>query len=253
MNPYESRELVAQYLLFHYGKAEEILPWSFGPQEGLDFPLRTALETWSLDDLQGLPPSRALDIGCAVGRSCFALSEVFEEVIGIDFSQAFIDAAETIQKEGQLAYDYPKQGSLTQAAIATRPDSGNASRIKFRQGDAQKLRSSGLGGFQLVHAANLIDRLPEPVSFLESLTDLIEPGGLLILTSPYTWLEGFTPKTNWIGGYEEAGETWPNLQRLLSQHFELLREQDMPMLIPEHHRKYQWSVPHASTWRRRAE
>ena len=40
MSIYESDKLLAEYLLFHYGAAEEILPYGFGPREALDFAVR---------------------------------------------------------------------------------------------------------------------------------------------------------------------------------------------------------------------
>ena len=42
-NPYESERLLAEYLLFHYGTAEEILPPGApgGMREALDFAVRT--------------------------------------------------------------------------------------------------------------------------------------------------------------------------------------------------------------------
>ena len=36
-NPYESTMLLGEYLLFHYGKEDEVLPWSKGPVEALGF------------------------------------------------------------------------------------------------------------------------------------------------------------------------------------------------------------------------
>jgi hypothetical protein len=40
-NPYESTKLLGEYLLFHYGKNEEVLPWPNGPVEALGFTKRT--------------------------------------------------------------------------------------------------------------------------------------------------------------------------------------------------------------------
>ena len=40
MNPYESDKLLHEYLLFHYGRAEEVLPWPGGPYAALDYPVR---------------------------------------------------------------------------------------------------------------------------------------------------------------------------------------------------------------------
>ena len=51
-----------------------------------------------------------------------------------------------------------------------------------------------LGSFDLVHAANLLCRLPNPQAFLDRLNELVAPGGQLLLTTPFTWLEDFTPK-----------------------------------------------------------
>jgi 2-polyprenyl-3-methyl-5-hydroxy-6-metoxy-1,4-benzoquinol methylase len=43
--------------------------------------------------------SRALDVGCAVGASSFVLGKYFGDVLGVDFSQNFIDAANTLKEK----------------------------------------------------------------------------------------------------------------------------------------------------------
>ena len=67
------------------------------------------------------------------------------------------------------------------------------SRLSFYQGDACNLPSD-LGQFGCVLAANLVCRLPNPYQFLDRLPSLVAPGGVLVITSPYSWLEEFTPK-----------------------------------------------------------
>ena len=72
-------------------------------------------------------------------------------------------------------------------------------------------------------ASNLIDRLREPARFLRDIAPRLRSGGLLVLTSPYTWLTDYTPKANWLGGVRENGEalgTYQALQRLLAAEFE---------------------------------
>ena len=61
------------------------------------------------------------------------------------------------------------------------------------QGDACNLPSD-LGHFGCILAANLIDRLHTPSDFLDRLPGLVAPNGIVVLTSPYTWLEQFTEK-----------------------------------------------------------
>ena len=67
------------------------------------------------------------------------------------------------------------------------------SKVHFQQGDACNL-DPNLGQFGCVLAANLICRLPEPMSFLEALPRLVVPGGIVVITSPYTWMKDYTPE-----------------------------------------------------------
>src|ERR1700739_4426570 len=102
MNIYETDQLLAEYLLFHYGEDAEVLPWPAGPVNALRYPIRCVTECFNL---VGLPPrARALDLGCAVGRSSFELARHCSEVIGIDYSQNFIEAAEKIRVDGTHSY-----------------------------------------------------------------------------------------------------------------------------------------------------
>ena len=109
MNPYESNKLLNEYLLFHYGAPEQILPWDSGPESALNFAVRTVRDTI---DWNSIPETaRALDIGCAVGRSSFEFSIDCSEVIGIDYSQSFVDAADQIRNKGSLSYKRLEEGS----------------------------------------------------------------------------------------------------------------------------------------------
>ena len=65
--------------------------------------------------------SRALDVGCAVGRSTFELARGLKEVIGIDYSQSFIDAADILRSKGQMPYNLVQEGDLFSEAVATVP------------------------------------------------------------------------------------------------------------------------------------
>ena len=58
-------------------------------------------------------PSRVLDIGCAVGRSTFELTESFDEAVGIDYSQSFINMCNTLKEKGEIQYSVTTVGDLT--------------------------------------------------------------------------------------------------------------------------------------------
>jgi hypothetical protein len=106
------------------------------------------------------------------------------------------------------------------------------SRVVFVQGDACELSLSALGGvpFHVILGANLLCRLPYPRRFLAALPALLEPQGFLVLPSPYTWLQQYTPKSEWIGGYTDpvTGKEVRSaeaLQQIMEEkgHFKLVR------------------------------
>lgn len=240
MNIYETRRLLDEYLLFHYGAPHEMLPWEQGPSSALGFAVRTVTE---LADFS-LKPATALDLGCAVGRSSFELAKHSQSVIGIDYSHSFVDAAKALITS-ELPYQRLDEASAMTELIAKAPADSPRERVQFEQGDAMHLRS-GLGSFHLVHAANLLCRLTDPQLLIQRLPDLVKQGGQLLLTTPCTWLEEFTPRGNW-----PQGSTRDWLKSVLSEHFDLALEKDLPFLIREHARKYQWSVALGTRWIRR--
>ena len=246
-NIYESDRLVREYLLFHYGSAEEILPWSDGPRGALGFAERCVSELLDLSCAEA--NTRALDVGCAVGRSSFELARHCREVTGIDSSRAFVASATRVGKEREVAYEFTIEGERTSPAVARLPQGVDPSRVSFEVGDAMALRAD-LGSFDVVLAANLLCRVPDPQKFLARLPALVRPGGQLLLTTPFTWLEDYTPREHWIGG--RAGESSADaLRALLSPHFALRAEKDLPFLIREHARKFQWSMAWGTRWVRK--
>jgi putative 4-mercaptohistidine N1-methyltranferase len=248
---YETDAALSQYLLFHYGTAEEILPYPGGPREALFYPVRCVTEC--LDQALLPPSARALDLGCAVGRSSFELGRLCGSVLGIDFSSSFITAARKLQTGGSLRYRYQVEGDRFATGRATAPDGVDLSRVAFETGDATRLPDS-LGAFDVVLMANLIDRLAAPMACLQRLPDLLNPGGQLILTSPYTWSEEYTPNSAWLTRLpgNETGTTFGGLSLALGGAFELITRKNLPFLIREHARKFQWSMAEATIWRRRA-
>ncbi|MBT4799153.1 methyltransferase domain-containing protein [Akkermansiaceae bacterium] len=235
---YETDRYVGEYLLFHYGKPKEILPWEHGPAAALDFPVRT------VGYFAKGSVGRSLDVGCAVGRSSFELGRTSSEVIGIDFSRAFITAAEKIGAGQTLSCQRLEEAGEVTTVNVSRPGGTDGGGITFEVGDAMNLRDE-LGKFDRVHAANLVCRLPEPRRFLSKLASLVRNGGELVLATPCTWLEEFTQKENW-----PEGRTLDWLKKELGNDFELIEVADEPFLIRETARKFQWTVSMVTKWKR---
>ncbi|MEI7816658.1 MAG: 5-histidylcysteine sulfoxide synthase [Desulfuromonadales bacterium] len=241
---YESDALAAQYCDAHYG------PGHFGVA---NFPLVCA--KIALEEMCGRPLGQALDLGCALGRSSFELAQGgFDKVTGLDFSTRFFRLAARMQEEGSLRYALPEEGEIAsfhESSLAELGLEGARDKVQFYQGDACNLPEK-FSGYDLVLAANLLDRLYSPRRFLSMIHERMNPSGLLVLTSPYTWLEEYTKKEEWLGGYREAGEpvrSLDGLKDVLEQHFRLVGEpRDVPFVIRETGRKFQHTVAELTVW-----
>ncbi len=241
---YESDTLAAQYCDAHYGEE----------QFGVANYAQTCAEI-SLEFMEGRRKGHALDLGCAVGRASFELARGgFQRVTGLDFSTRFFRLATRMQEEGYLRYAFPEEGeilSFHEASLSELGLAGLRERVEFYQADACNLPEK-FTGYDLVLAANLIDRLYSPRRFLTSVHERMNPGGVLVITSPYTWLEEFTKKEEWLGGYKEAGENVFSLDGLteaLSPHFSMIgTPRDVPFVIRETRRKFQHSIAELTAW-----
>ncbi|MGQ9862382.1 MAG: 5-histidylcysteine sulfoxide synthase [Thiobacillaceae bacterium] len=245
-NLYETDRLLAQYCEFHYG------PEYFGVP---NFP--RACAELCLHYMAGRPRRRALDLGCATGRSAFELARGFEIVEGVDYTARFIRLALALKEVGEFAYAIPMEGDLSETRVIRLADLGlmqAADRVAFWQGDAANLKPQ-FKGYDLIFAGNLIDRMARPRAFLSTIHERLQSGGLLILTSPYTWLEEYTAKSEWIGGFERDGRavtTLDGLHAILNTHFHLVDRRDVPFVLRETARKFQHSLAEMTVWERRA-
>lgn len=242
---YESSQLLSEYAEFHFGDA-----W-----HGVEnFP--KALADIALDAIKGKVTGKALDLGCACGRASFELARQFDKVDAIDFSANFTRLGAKMAEQGAVRYARAEEGELVSYHTRTLHSMGleaYAQRVSFHQGDACNLKPQ-FAAYDLVLAANLIDRLYQPSLFLKDIAQRINDGGLLIIASPYTWLEEHTPKEHWIGGYKKDGESYSTLDGLkdhLSSHFKLVGEpRKVPFVIRETQHKFQHTLSELTIWER---
>ncbi|HEX4842918.1 MAG TPA: putative 4-mercaptohistidine N1-methyltransferase [Limnobacter sp.] len=246
-NPYETDELLHQYLAFHYGREY------FGVKNYAVHCAQIALQL-----LVNKPRRRALDLGCAVGRSSFELARGFEQVVGIDLSARFVEAAQELQAGESLQYFMRDEGELgrqVQTDLHEHQLNAVANKVRFEQGDACQLDAVH-ADYDLVFAGNLIDRVANPAAFLQDMQKRVVQGGLLIISSPYTLLDEYTPRSQWIGGYYAEGQArsvLDGMQDLLAPHFRLAQSPlNVPFVIRETARKFQHSVAEFTVWERLA-
>jgi len=125
--------------------------------------------------------TKALDLGCGVGRSSFILAKKFEKVEGVDISARFI----------QVGVDMLK----------------DKSNITFLQGDARNLKPN-FNSYDLVLLTVLKDRLYEPKLFLEDIKNRINDDAILVLVLPKEYSIDGMLKDNFIFLYSEDVDTY---------------------------------------------
>ncbi|CAF1290344.1 unnamed protein product [Adineta ricciae] len=244
-NTYETQQMVDMYVLMHWGEKQQ----RFDPliSAKIIFPKVPDLPIACAEFVNRFAThtDRALDLGCAVGRTTFELAITFNEVIGIDYSQNFISVARHLQQYGKFEYNRKDQGMQQTTLTAVVNPSIDRDRIQFEVGDACSLRSD-LKDFDAVVLANVLCRLPKPSTCLKRMQGnggLVKKGGILVMTTPFSWLPQYTPQSEWINGVKE-------IQNILTE-FDLIHEEEIPFMIREHRRKFEYIITLGTVWKRR--
>lgn len=185
-------------------------------------------------------------------------------------------------------FEIPMEGDLVERVAAVHEPTTTAqvaSKVRFFVGDACNMKemtrpeqdekegcveptpplqvSLHRHGYSGILMSNLLCRLPDPMACLEALPLLVQPGSVVLILTPFTWLTEFTPRECWLGGYYEKEDRdggSSQISRILLKDtlqsvmeglgFCKIHEEQIPMLIREHQRKYQYCISEAMGWRK---
>lgn len=236
---YETDELISQYCEFHFG--DEYLDVKNFPLKIVDIVNKYAINKKSV-----------LDIGCSVGRVSFELTKYFDKVVGVDYSQGFVDTANHLKENKSINYQKRIEGDIKENKTY-KLENIDASKVNFFQGDACALDKDHTN-FDMIIAINLLDRLHTPIKFLEDIANRLNKDGIFVVASPFTWMEEYVKKENWLGGKienDKAIYSIDTIKKILEKDFTLLDEPfEVEFVIQEHIRKYQHTFSVFSIWKK---
>jgi len=215
---YEDQAILRSYDQFHFG-------------EGLlgvkNFPQRMAEVCLEMCQKYRSGMTTALDAGCGPGRTALELCEKFDNVEAYDYSQGFVD----------MMNDNMKKRGI--------------SNLKAYQGDSHKQAELTSEKFDLIFGCNLIDRLHNPESWLRQSKQMLRVGGLLVISSPYTWRDEHTNMDKWVGGFLKDGENYftvDGLKEQMAPEYVLLEERKVPFVIPDKDGTYQYTYSNVTVF-----
>ncbi|MFM8330271.1 MAG: putative 4-mercaptohistidine N1-methyltransferase, partial [Candidatus Methylumidiphilus sp.] len=215
-----------------------------------------AVAELAVQAMVGKPLGKALDLGCGAGRASFELARHFAHVTAIDASARIIGMGRQFAETGVLRYALADEGELlaykekhlSAFGLENLPGS-----LEFWQGDACNLKPN-FTGYDLILAANLLDRLYSPAKFLRDVHERLQLGGLLVLASAYAWQTQLTARSEWLGGFKQDGESFTSLDGLkavLEPHFRLVQGPlQLPLAQRETRRTFKYSTMETTIWER---
>ena len=147
---------------------------------------------------------RALDLGCAGGRTSFDLAEASGAlVLGIDGNLALLRLARRVATTGEGSYARRRVGmAYDERRFAA--DLPGRDRVDFWACDAMAPPFAAANA-DLVVALNLLDCVPDPRGLLLAMAGALRPDGALLLATPFDWSTRATPVEGWIGGHSQRG------------------------------------------------
>ena len=157
----------------------------------------------------GKPTGRVLDLNCSVGRRTFELAKTFDEAIGMDQTARHIQVAVRLQDDEIVRYTVPSDGTINTFHEVSLQDLELGSvkdKCHFvQQVDYTNLDQLKYGKYDVVLAANVLEKLDAPKEFLGDVHQFIAPGGLLCVTSTYNWDGDVAAADQWVGGFKDGG------------------------------------------------
>lgn len=130
-----------------------------------------------VNDLKALKGLDILDIGCGGGLVCEPLARLGANVTGADADAQAIDVASAHADESGLKIQY--YNGSAESLLDSLRKRGSSKTIQKDPG----FRRDDVAGFDVVLALEIIEHVQTPAEFVDSVSRLVKPGGLVIFST----------------------------------------------------------------------
>lgn len=141
-----------------------------------------------------LQPQRIISLGCGVAREAFSTS--LAPVFLLESHLPSLLAAQRLIHHGSLELAVPEDGRNWRTLTLEAPTPPRVE-VALLCADAQDPPFEAESA-DITLALNLIDSVSQPFLALGQSHALTRPGGLLTLSSPFTWRSSITPRERWF-------------------------------------------------------
>jgi len=170
-----------------------------------------------------------IDIGCACGRSSFALADQFKRItLGVDLNFYLLRFAQQLLIEGEAEFPL-KQSGLVYRRHRIAFSATHNELVDFWAADASALPLAD-NNTALCSAFNVLDAVNSPRQLISGLAGKLTTNGALLLSTPYDW-SGNTPAQHWLGAQAQYSDNYLDCadtlrQLLVEQGYAIMAEKD---------------------------
>jgi hypothetical protein len=181
---------------------------------------------WICRHLQhaGVTPFSMLEIGPALGRTCFELVQALpslEEITVVEPSQILLRHFRKLLIDGgrQPFFTIPKLSADETQSINASPIADACTHIEFFCIDEPINTATTIGAFDLSIGLNVLDQCESPLTIVQTLVDSTRAGGLVVLACTYQWQKKYLK--DWSEGRADINDYFPaSWQKIDETHLE---------------------------------
>ena len=183
------------------------------------------------------------DVGCGTGRLAGELGKISRQakVIGFDYSPAMVSrAAQIIQSPQGEDVVFPIRTSKLHSVSAFIEGWG-LDNCAFIVADGQFLPLQKSVA-DVVTCTNVFHRVASPATLLSSISRILKPGGVFLVSNSYDWKEEFTPRERWFDCFDSLIN--PSEWRKLAEVDGII------YVTPTYNRKFDLAVNHVEVFKK---